>query len=67
MLTFSAFGTFESVCAEYVPHAEKIRVSSNDANLVFFLDSEQAVNLAMNSPAPSSKPRRSPRRQRLLR
>jgi len=45
MLTFSAFGTFKSVCAEYVPHAEKIRVSSNDANLVFYLDSQQAVRL----------------------
>ena len=45
MMTFSTFGCFRSLRAEYQPQVEKIRVSSDNADLVFFLDGPQAVNL----------------------
>jgi len=43
MMTFSTFGCFRSLQAEYSD--KRIRVSSSDANLVFFLDGPHAVQL----------------------
>jgi len=45
MMTFSTFGCFRSLRAEYLQQADKIRVSSDKADLVFFLDGPQAVQL----------------------
>lgn len=45
MSTFSTFGEFREVRAEYSPQTQMIRVEVGNANLVFFLDSAQAVTL----------------------
>lgn len=45
MSTFSTFGEFREVRAEYSPHTRMIRAEIGNANLVFFLDSAQAIKL----------------------
>ena len=45
MSTFSTFGEFREVRAEYSPQTQMIRCAIGNANLVFFLDNEQAVTL----------------------
>ena len=45
MSTFSTFGEFRKVRAEYSPQTQMIRCAIGNANLVFFLDSAQAVKL----------------------
>ena len=45
MSTFSTFGEFREVRAEYSPQTQMIRAAIGNANLVFFLDSPQAVTL----------------------
>ena len=45
MSTFSTFGEFHKLHAEYSPQTQMIRVAIGNANLVFFLDSKQAVTL----------------------
>lgn len=45
MSTFSTFGEFREIRAEYSPQTQMIRAAIGNANLVFFLDSAQAVTL----------------------
>jgi len=45
MSTFNTFGSFHSVHATHAPKLGMIRVASNNADLVFFLDGTQAVKL----------------------
>jgi hypothetical protein len=45
MATFSTFGNFESIRAEYVPQVGMIRVSTPDAALVFYVRSQRAAQL----------------------
>ena len=45
MATFSTVGQFTSLDVEYSPGAGRIRVSSDTADLLFFLDGSQAVKL----------------------
>ena len=45
MSTFNTFGSFHSVRATHAPKLGMIRVASNNADLVFFLDGTQAVKL----------------------
>jgi hypothetical protein len=45
MSTFSTFGEFKTLGAEYSPQVRMVRVASKSADLVFFLDSQQAIQL----------------------
>ena len=45
MSTFNTFGSFHSVHATHAPKLGMIRVASNNADLVFFLDGTQAAKL----------------------